>query len=190
MTAKKVKSFNICSLTLVRRAALTQHRHASSLAGEIQQGQQLVLAGDAQLRHHDRVSGSGEENPAQLPGCTNQGLLIRGRGLVNWSLWRGETKTGSERKTTGENKKTKNKNTNKYDSRLCWVRMKKRNSEILQIFSLARDLTAIGSMAGIQKPVGIRVTCRSWFNDRERINQQLNVNYENRQRHNHFSTRP
>ncbi|TNN75036.1 hypothetical protein EYF80_014782 [Liparis tanakae] len=67
---------------------LTQYRHASSLAGEVQQRQQLVLASDAQLGDDDKVSRPGEKDPAQLPGCPDESFLIWGRGLVNRSLWR------------------------------------------------------------------------------------------------------
>lgn len=76
----------------IYRAALTQYRHSSSLAGKVQQGQQLILASDTQLRDNNRVSRPGKKNPAQLPGCTNKSLLIWGGGLVHWSLWRSTAK--------------------------------------------------------------------------------------------------
>ncbi len=82
----------------LERATLTQYRHASSLAGEVQQCQQLILASDSQLRDNDKVSCPGKKDPAQLPGCANKRLLIWGCSLVNWSLWRNAVNTQGEGK--------------------------------------------------------------------------------------------
>ena len=65
-----------------RVGGLTQHRHASPLAGEVDQGEQLVLSGLAQLAQGHGVSGSREEHPSQLPRRAHQGPLVRGGGLV------------------------------------------------------------------------------------------------------------
>ena len=82
----------------VKKATLTQYRHASSLAGKVYQCQQLILPSDTHLRDNDEVSCPGEEDPAQLPGSTNKSLLIWGRGLVNWSLWRNAVNTQGRNK--------------------------------------------------------------------------------------------
>lgn len=73
-------------------ATLTQHGHAPPLAGEVEQSQELILAKNSQLRDGDGVSCPGKKNPAELPGCTNQGLLIWGCSLVNQSLWKSPDK--------------------------------------------------------------------------------------------------
>lgn len=89
----------IVLLPCIQKATLTQYGHASPLAGEVQQCQQLILASDTQLGDSDAVSCSGEEDPAQLPGCPNERFLVWGRGLVDRSLWRNEadTQSGCER---------------------------------------------------------------------------------------------
>lgn len=66
---------------------LTYNRHPFSDIVEIQDGQQLVGDGCAHLMDSDGLGGTRAEYKTKVPGCSDQGPLVRGLGFVVQLPW-------------------------------------------------------------------------------------------------------
>lgn len=68
---------------------LTYDRHPLPDIVEVQNGQQLVGDGCAQLMDSDGLGGARAEHETEVPGCSDQGPLVRGLGFVVQLPWVG-----------------------------------------------------------------------------------------------------